>query len=459
MRRLVPICLSLVLALGVQVGELRAADDQSDATFAESVAFRQNFGLAADPATVRAVNGDPANRRAEFPVPLAPAEFAEMSRRIAMEDQMAALEVASEKLPGFAGHWIDQPAGGVIRIAFVGGAERHRPALAALVPPGAQLALVDVKYTLADLEGVDARIRSDVDALIAQGINVGHYYVDVTRNKVVVGVRNPGDAVDAALTALYGDVVVTEISNPAPTGCTSRENCIGPPLRAGISGAPAGTALAYRCSIAFLVHKNAATQWLTAGHCAQTVAPSTTSPCPASYCWYHAGNSSWGIGKIYGTCWPSCNYSDAARAGNINTTYASHKVYQSGNANGVSVTVQQGYNADDIGDYVCLNARKAEAWRCGYIQSIATMCYEGDPCTLWFLEQRFANYASQYGDSGGAVHSAIITSGVRAYGVHSGCTNLVNGVCQGYGVYSHIYRIGQELGVSVCTVTNPCSGG
>ena len=113
----------------------------------------------------------------------------------------------------------------------------------------------------------------------------------------------------------------------------------------------------------------------------------TKAPCPVIYCWYEAGNQAWGIGRIYGTCWPTCTYSDAARAGNISTTYASHKVYQSGNANGVSVTVQQGFNADDIGDTVCLNARKAEAWRCGTIQSIGTMCYQGNPCTLWFEEQ------------------------------------------------------------------------
>jgi len=74
------------------------------------------------------VNAEPANRRAEFPVPLTPGEFAEMTRRIAMEDQMTALEVASQDLPGFAGHWIDQRAGGVIRIAFAGGAAEHYPA-------------------------------------------------------------------------------------------------------------------------------------------------------------------------------------------------------------------------------------------------------------------------------------------------------------------------------------------
>jgi hypothetical protein len=190
-------------------------------------------------------------------------------------------------------------------------------------------------------------------------------------------------------------------------------------------------------------------QWLTAGHCA---------PDPGGQVWYHAGNSAQPLGTIFKSCWPACTYSDAARGGNINNTYASYKVYQSGNSAGVSVTASQALNADDPGDYTCLNARMATGWRCGTINSIGTMCYQGNPCTLWFDEQRFATYADQSGDSGGAVHSAIISGGVRAYGVQSGCTNLQNGVCAGYSVYSHIARILQELGpgLTVCTWTATC---
>jgi hypothetical protein len=55
-------------------------------------------------------------------------------------------------------------------------------------------------------------------------------------------------------------------------------------------------------------------------------------------------------------------------------------------------------------------------WRCGTIHSIGTMCYQGNPCTLWFDERRFATYANQSGDSGGAVHSGIISGAVRATG-------------------------------------------
>jgi hypothetical protein len=72
---------------------------------------------------------------------------------------------------------------------------------------------------------------------------------------------------------------------------------------------------------------------------------------------------------------------------------------------------------------------------------------------------RFASYASMFGDSGGAVHSAIIGGGVRAYGVHSGCTWLgQDDVCYGLGIYSHIAHVLWELGqLALCTANAPCS--
>jgi len=71
---------------------------------------------------------------------------------------------------------------------------------------------------------------------------------------------------------------------------------------------------------------------------------------------------------------------------------------------------------------------------------------------------RFATYPSKYGDSGGAVQSPVTpTFRVVAYGIHSGCTNLgADDWCDGLSIYSHIYRIGQELAITVCTTANPC---
>lgn len=123
----------------------------------------------------------------------------------------------------------------------------------------------------------------------------------------------------------------------------------------------------------------------------------------------------------------------------------------------------QAQDADSIGDQTCLNARRSLGWRCGAIDEIRTVYYPGG---IYFLEQRYATFDGFDGDSGGAVHSPILqgTTGVVAYGVQSGCEDMDgDGFCTstdasmgGRSIYSHIARVSQELGVSVCRLSAPC---
>lgn len=404
-----------------------------------AIRFRQDFGFRSDVAYVRELIANATTSAS--PMVLTASEQAEMDRRRAMQTQMEPLESAAEAMPGFAGHWIDQPAGRVITVAFNGSATDHLAELRALAPAGADVRVLNVPYSLAELHDLEIQIEADHATLKAHGIELAHWAVDISKNRVEVGVIGLDKAKRSVLATRYGERVVAVHANPQTTGCTGRESCIGPPLRAGISGAPKGTSYRYRCSIAFLIHYSVYTQWLTAGHCAQT----------PGVVWYHAGNAAWPIGTIKATCWPQCNYSDAARAGNISSTYASEDVYLTTTST-FNVTGSQGYNDDDEGDITCINARRA-GYDCGYIENIGTMSYG----SVWFYEMRFASFQSYYGDSGGAVHS--YPSGyynVVAYGIESGCTDLEGDVCVGYGVYSHIYRVLQELGGSICSSYNPC---
>jgi hypothetical protein len=404
-----------------------------------AIRFRQDFGFRSDVTYVRELIANaPASAS---PMVLTEAEQAEMDRRRAMETQMEPLEAAAETMPTFAGHWIDQPAGGVITVAFNGDARDHLAELRAIAPPGAEVRVVDVLYSLEELDDLKSQLEADYGTLKSGGIELAHWAVDISKNRVEVGVTGLDDAKRSTLADRYGNRLIAIPANPQVTGCSGRESCIGPPLRAGISGAPVGTSYGNRCSIAFLIHYSAYTQWLTAGHCAQSTGVT----------WYHAGNAAWPIGTIKATCWPQCNYSDAARAGNISSTYASEDVYLTTTST-FNVTGSQGYNGDDEGDITCINARRA-GYDCGYIENIGTMSYG----SVWFYEMRFASYQSYYGDSGGAVHS--YPSGyynVVAYGIQSGCTDLDGDVCVGYGVYSHIYRVLQEIGGSVCSTYDTC---
>lgn len=411
---------------------------------AADMRFRAEMGFRSDEAHVRdmvaaaVAAGDPPGHA------LSPAERAEMDRRFALQGALDPLEAAAEAIPGFAGHWIDQRAGGVVTVAFNGQAAMHRPALEALLPAGGELRVIDVPHPLADLERVTERLDRDRDALQRDGIEIVHYGVDQSENLVHIGVVDPQPAEIDTLISRYGDMLKVVPANPATTACTGRESCMGPPLRGGISGAPPGTAYENRCSIAFLIHYGSDVQWLTAGHCAKTTGVK----------WYHAGNSSWGIGTIKATCWPGCQWSDAARAGNISDTYASNKVYLTTTLT-YSVIGRQFYNADDEGDITCINARRA-GYRCGEILRFGRMNFPADG--VWYDQQRFASYTHWYGDSGGAVHSYPLSNyRVEAYGVHSGCTALdANKMCVGESVYSHIDRVLYELGGSICASYAPC---
>jgi hypothetical protein len=442
--RLAAIGLAAVMASIGLVGDAWAySQDEAERRLTNELRFRAAFGLATDGGFVRQLIRDSGSDTA-YGVAMTPPERIEMDRRVAMQDAMTALEVYAEAQPGFAGHWIDQQAGGVITVAFTAGSGTSVSALTARLPRNAKLRVVEVERSLASLEALEDEIRRDVRKLSEDGISVRHHFVDIPGNRVVVGVPDP-DGAAGKLEARYGDRVVPEYSNPVSTACTGKESCFGPPLRAGISVAPPGTSIGNRCSMGFMVKQGTNVQWLTAGHCAKTVGVTFA----------HAGNPNWVIGTIKATCWPNCLYSDAARGGNINSTFASNHVFRN-NATWPVAAVQP-RNADDVGDVTCLNARKNNSIRCGTITSIGSICYTGNP-TVCFDEMRFANYSSAFGDSGGAVHSAFVNPGVTAYGGHSGCTNLAgDGTCIGRGVYSHIARITQELGVSVCRTGNSCT--
>lgn len=455
MRRFTAVHFAIVFVLVGLLGstEPAAAEQVDGQRLADEIRFRSDFGLRADEAYVRQLMADP-KAYGRWDYALTDAEAAEMDRRYAMEGQMEPLEEVAESLPAFAGHWIDQRNGGIITVAFTRNAASHRAALERLLPARAQLQLLEVPFALADLKKVEAQITDERAELLAEGIEVSFWGTDISENRVAVGVIDLTDAKERVLQSRYDNKILAMAADPVPTACTSKETCFGPPLRGGISAAPVNTAYRNRCSIAFLVHQGSNIEWLTAGHCAKW-------PGAIGTLWYQGANANWGIGSIKASCWPNCNFSDAARGGNINNTFASNKVWLNNLGEMRNISAQQGFNADDEGDMTCLNARRSEASaRCGFIQFMGQWTYPGG---IFFNELRFATYAHKYGDSGGAVHSPVTPSFTYvAYGVHSGCTmNLdANDNCPtgagGLSMYSHIFRVGQELGITVCTTANPC---
>lgn len=93
--------------------------------------FRRDFGLNADPGYVRNFMRNPNSYCEHYPVAVAPEDETEL-RSLVMEQRMTPLEEFAARQPEFAGHWIDQSNGGVIKVAFASGAAgAHRaPAFA-----------------------------------------------------------------------------------------------------------------------------------------------------------------------------------------------------------------------------------------------------------------------------------------------------------------------------------------
>lgn len=450
-RRLVAICAAIVLIVG-PVGDVRAVDGEFDLRLQEELRFRGDFGLNSDPAFVTQLMSDPAAYDGGYGAALTPDELADLQRRLAMEDAAIPLLDHARALPTYAGHWIDQRAGGVFKIALAGDAGQHRASIEALTPAGSALQVVEVRYSWAELEAVRERVRLDRIALREEGIRIRELGIDPVSNRVEIAISALNDAAVAELHARFGDAILVEQSgNPTPTACTDRYNCIGPPVRAGIAAGPG-------CSLAFLVKKSGVygTQWLTAGHCAGTIGAT----------WQHDGVT---IGWIRATCWPNCLYSDAARGGELNNTYASYHVYRLPTSM-TPVSSVQSLSASYPGVQTCLNGRREVddvGWRCGVVDEIRDVEY-GD---VYFLEMRYATYSAYNGDSGGAVHSPYLYTNpgsVRAHGVQSGCEDFTpppQGVagCEtwevnGRGIYSHIAHVVTELGpgLTVCSSLSPC---
>ena len=129
----------------------------------EAIDFRQRFGLRSDLTWVRAVASNPAAQigMEEYGVPLMPNEFADMMSR--RWDPNLHLQVSAYGLrfpDDFGGAWINLKANGVT-IAFKDNLDRHREALARLVPEGSVLEIVKVDWSLADLETFVDRVESE----------------------------------------------------------------------------------------------------------------------------------------------------------------------------------------------------------------------------------------------------------------------------------------------------------
>jgi streptogrisin C len=428
LRRVIEVVASAVLALTQVLSApqaLAAPVGNLPSSVQEAQRFRVDFAFSSDLGRILALAADPKAQPVGYPVPMTPDERVEWDRRMRIEDGLAPLLKYGAARPAeFGGIWVDQHAGGVIDVAFVGDAESHRANLESLKPPEAVIRLRSAKNTLESLDTLQTEIGKDTAFQNAVGVTVSLAYVSIQENRVVVGISDASDAIAADFGHRYGANAIRVFSGGSgeTTGCSNRANCPGPPLRGGIAGS-------YGCSMAYYVVQDNDYRMLTAGHCANV-----------GNAWSQNGYLA--MGSMASDSFYQESDADAATIAGTNTrSRKSNWVYYSPTQYS-AITRGQGTTEDTDGMTVCLSARQAEPVRCGYIRSRnARVRISG----VYLNHQRIASYDWVGGDSGGATYNSGLAV---AFGIQSGCLDVTgDGYCDRYwATYSHIGYAIQRLG-------------
>lgn len=117
--------------------------------------FRVRFGLRADESWIRAVAADPTAQQGlvDFGVPLMPFERSDLEERRTDVDLLTQINGYGSMFPdSYAGAYVDLRASQAFVASFKTDSDRHRIALANLLPVGARVDVRDVDWSTTELE-------------------------------------------------------------------------------------------------------------------------------------------------------------------------------------------------------------------------------------------------------------------------------------------------------------------
>jgi hypothetical protein len=162
-----------------------------DADIAEATEIREQYGLRADEAWVRAVADDPAALVPEqYGIPLMPDELADLMSRRWPNSLIGQLRAYGQEFPDdFATAYINQKASGVV-VEFKANLGRHRAALAAL-PLDGPLEVRQATWSLRELEGFLEEVRAEqawIESTGARWVDTVLYELE---NAVVIRYEGP----------------------------------------------------------------------------------------------------------------------------------------------------------------------------------------------------------------------------------------------------------------------------
>ena len=388
-------------AVGVVAGEpsLRLVIDESDRLRSE-LGMPANRAYAAEVLSAAFAGGDARRVVNDWGFIGTAAEAAEMARRervvVAFDKQRAAVT----KAPGYAGHYLDNAAGGRLVIQYAG--ELPSPALrsavlAGVVSTGSRADAVEFRTVAVASVDISAAMHAvwawagdrAADRVVAVGEDVKRNGLHVTLKAGV----NPAPVKELLLAR--GIPATFTVGDGQEEACTSRNAC-ATPRRGGVGIVLDGTEF---CSAGWIVIRQGLTGAVTAGHCAW----GTNSGLVTS-------------GGVYGVLTTLNTLAPGAHADMRYLSTASGNPWLYQNAANKARTVTA-FSFGAIGGTACLFAANSENARCGTISTTNTSHFSAT-CGCTVFGQFGASYSSAVIDSGGAVASNA--TGNLATGVHTG---------------------------------------
>jgi len=342
---------AVILALAMALPTPTPVRGGSDAQLVDAAQFREQFGLATDPQLIKDLLADASALRT-YSTPLTAEEEQALSRRFEIHAQLDPVRRYAETFASFGGGYLDQAAGGVVVLTFTQDLEVHEAAARRLLPSDALLQVRRVPNSLVELNQLQAAVLADVSSADPAATEVNRVSVDVIGNVVEVGVSSFSTQVMDGLERKYGEGKIHVIAaDPAQlAACNNRDDCIGPPFRAGIS-------TTYGCTLGFGArHTSGVYRFITAGHCIENNSNAS---------WYH-GPLRQLLGSDRYEAFYSGTYADAGSIGDVSTGNKSNLLFISNANKSARVTSVQCANCDWVGQAICQSGR-VSLYTCGQI--------------------------------------------------------------------------------------------
>lgn len=390
-RHVLAACATVALLLAPIGASAQASSPDS---LADALRFRAELGMSTDPSLVAALAADPGAYESDYPILMTADEKLDMDRRVYVASHLDGLKAWGNAHPDeWGGIYIDQAAGGYAVAMLTTDDPTSSASLMALAPAGADLRIRRVSNTLVSLLNAVDTISANLTVWNEDyGVDITDVIVREAENHVEVIVGGSADPVASFIAGQFapGLVIVVDGLESGSTGCSSRSNCPGPPLRAGIAASTG-------CSMAFVAKYGSSYYLYSAGHCSNY----------GSH-WYHGSKS---LGYITRDVEYNGSTADALLVGPMASADISRWLYYSYNAV-VPILHKQDAGDSVIGDLVALSARyRPEGNSAGQVTGYGVHQIEPG---IYLYSQRYANYSWAVGDSGGAVYYGSYAKGIQS---------------------------------------------